>query len=61
MPQPKAESERTSFHERIFGKGSRPPQDRLGRGQTANDILPMPPAEGPPLPRGMGLKWPWKK
>lgn len=22
------------------------------------DFLPMPPGEGPPLPRGLGLKWP---
>ena len=21
------------------------------------DLLPMPPKEGPPLPRGMGIKW----
>ena len=24
------------------------------------DLLPMPPREGPPLPRGMGVKWPGK-
>lgn len=26
-----------------------------------DDILPMSPSEGPPLPRGLGLKWPWRK
>jgi hypothetical protein len=25
------------------------------------DLLPMSPEEGPPLPQGLGLKWPWKK
>ena len=24
------------------------------------DLLPMPPHEGPPLPRKMGIKWPGK-
>jgi len=24
-------------------------------------LLPMSPEEGPPLPRGLELKWPWKK
>ena len=57
----RSESERKSFHERIFGKGSTPPMERLGRGQAANDLLPMPPESGPPLPRALGLKWPWKK
>jgi len=57
----RTESERKSVHERIFGKGSTPPLDRLGRGQTVNDLLPMPPEQGPPLPRMLALKWPWKK
>jgi hypothetical protein len=25
------------------------------------DLLPMPPSEGPPLPKGMGVKWRGKK
>jgi len=58
MPNPRSESERLSFHEKIFGKGSLPPLERLGRGQTLNNILPMAPGEGPPLPRGLGIKWP---
>ena len=57
----RTESERLSFHERIFGKGSTPPLERLGRGQTVNDLLPMPPEQGPPLPRMLALKWPWNK
>jgi len=57
----RTESERKSVHERIFGKGSTPPSERLGRGQTVNDLLPMPPESGPPLPRALGLKWPWNK
>jgi len=60
-PMPRTEAERLSFHERIFGKGSTPPLERLGRGQTVNDMLPMPPEQGPPLPRALALKWPWKK
>jgi len=61
MSQPRTEEERKSFHEKIFGKGSTPPLERLKRGQTVNDMLPMPPDQGPPLPRGLLLKWPWKK
>ena len=57
----KTESERKSVHERIFGKGSTPPLERLGTGQAVNDLLPMPPEQGPPLPRMLALKWPWKK
>ncbi|GAI98859.1 unnamed protein product, partial [marine sediment metagenome] len=60
-PVPKTERERKSLHERIFGKGSTPPLERLGKGETLNDMLPMTPTDGPPLPRGLGLKWPWKK
>ena len=26
-----------------------------------NGMLPMPPGEGPPLPKFLALKWPWKK
>lgn len=26
-----------------------------------NDLMPMSPTEGPPLPKGLGLKWPWRK
>jgi len=58
---PRAEAERKSVHERIFGKGSTPPTERLGRGQVVNDLTPMSPEQGPPLPRKLGLKWPWQK
>lgn len=27
---------------------------------AVDDLLPMPPGEGPPLPKSLGLKWPWK-
>ena len=60
-PEMRTEEERKSFHERIYGKGSTPPSERLGRGQTVNDLMPMPPEQGPPLPRGLQLKWPWNK
>ncbi len=60
MPAPRTETERKSFHERIFGKGSTPPAERLGRGQVVNDLMPMPPESGPPLPRMFAIKWPWK-
>lgn len=60
-PVPKTEAERKAQHERIYGKGSAPPLERLGRGQTANDLLPMSPESGPPLPRALGIRWPWKK
>jgi len=33
----------------------------LEHGQTGNDLLPMPPESGPPLPRGLGIKWPRMK
>jgi len=61
MSAPRTEEARKSFHERIFGKGSTPPLERLGRGQTVNNMLPMSPESGPPLPRVLGLWWPWKK
>jgi len=57
----RTEEQRKSVHEKIFGKDSTPPLERLGRGQAANDLLPMPPEQGPPLPRMLALKWPWKK
>lgn len=57
----KTETERKSFHERIFGSGSTPPLERLKRGQTVNNLIPMSPELGPPLPRGLSLRWPWKK
>ena len=43
------------------GKGSSSPLERLGKGETLNNLLPMPPEEGPPLPRMLALRWPWKK
>jgi hypothetical protein len=55
------EAERKSLHERIFGKGSTPPLERLGKGETLNNLLPMSPTDGPPLPRVLALRWPWKK
>jgi len=60
-PMPRTESERLSFHETIFGKGSVPPLATLKRGMAVNKVLPMPPESGPPLPRALGLRWPWKK
>jgi hypothetical protein len=27
----------------------------------ASKALPMPPTEGPPLPRSLKLRWPWRK
>lgn len=61
MAKPRTPEERVAFHERIFGKGSTPPAQRLGRGQTVNDLMPMPPESGPPLPRMLKIRWPWKK
>ena len=26
-----------------------------------SDLSPMPPEEGRPLPRGLNVKWPWRK
>ena len=31
------------------------------KGENLENLLPMPPTEGPPLPRVMNIKWPWKK
>lgn len=28
---------------------------------NVNGMLPMSPSEGPPLPKFLALKWPWKK
>ncbi len=27
---------------------------------SANDLIPMSPTEGPPLPRALGIRWPWR-
>jgi hypothetical protein len=35
--------------------------EQLGTGETVNNLLPMPPQSGPPLPKGFGVQWPWKK
>ena len=61
MAKPRTEEERIAFHEKIFGKGSKPPLERLGLGQNTNDMMPMPPDSGPPLPKALGIRWPWKK
>ncbi len=37
------------------------PGREAGRGETLNKLLPMPPNEGPPLPKLLQVKWPWKK
>lgn len=41
----------------------KPPQflEKLQSNQTVDGLLPMNPAEGPPLPRILNLKWPWVK
>lgn len=33
----------------------------LGESDTINKLLPMTPEEGPPLPRVLQIRWPWKK
>jgi len=58
---PRTDVERAIQHEKIYGSGSIPPANRRGAGQITNDLLPMPPDSGPPLPRALGLRWPWKK
>jgi len=35
-----------------------PPSDNPGTGE---DYLPMPPGQGPPLPRSLGIQWPWRR
>lgn len=61
MAIPRTEAERQAYHERVYGKGATPPGERLGRGQAVNDLLPMSPNRGLPLPRFLNLKWPWIK
>jgi len=40
----------------------RPPLLKIGGlEEKAGGLLPMSPEEGPPLPRGLRLKWPWVK
>ena len=34
---------------------------REWREAKTKQIWPAPPSEGPPLPRGWGVRWPWKK
>jgi hypothetical protein len=34
--------------------------DKEKEQEGAQKYLPMPPAEGPPLPRALNIKWPWK-
>ena len=39
-------------------------EKRLPKLEVSKDIeklLPMPPESGPPLPRALNIKWPWKK
>jgi len=36
-------------------------KERLGKGETLNNLLPMAPEDGPPLPRMFALRWPWSK
>ena len=43
-----------NYAERLSKEGS------LKR-QTTNDLLPMAPDQGPPLPRGLNVRWPWRK
>ena len=35
--------------------------EEIGPNIGANDLLPMPPDQGPPLPRVLALRWPWSK
>lgn len=34
---------------------------KLEVGKDVEKLLPMPPAEGPPLPKALNIKWPWVK
>ncbi len=34
---------------------------RLEGGKTLENLLPMSPTEGPPLPKSLNIRWPWKK
>ena len=34
---------------------------KLEVGKTVEKLLPMPPQDGPPLPRVLNIQWPWKK
>jgi hypothetical protein len=42
-------------------KLGKPTLVRLEGQKTLENLMPMPPTEGPPLPRMLNLKWPWKK
>lgn len=61
MATPRTEAERAAQHRRLYGEGSKPPSERQGRGQIVNNLMPVPPSEGPPLPRALGIRWPGKK
>jgi hypothetical protein len=34
---------------------------KLEGGKTLENLLPMSPQEGPPLPRALKIRWPWVK
>ena len=54
----RTDEERQQRHKSIFGRDSSAPSVRKGLGQVVNDLIPMPPEQGPPLPRLLKIKWP---
>lgn len=71
---PRSDVERAARHygismeeaERKLGTGeitlpSRGVGLETGRAAGTEGLMPMSPEEGPPLPKFLGLRWPWKK
>ena len=44
----------------VFDYAERLSKEGSLKRQTTNDLLPMAPDQGPPLPRALNIKWPWK-
>ena len=42
-------------------KLGKPTLVKLEAQKTLENLMPMPPTEGPPLPRSLKIRWPWKK
>lgn len=61
MAKPGTKGELKGIQEQILNMGSKLLPAKLGSGKVINDLSPMPPDSGPPLPKALGLRWPWKK
>jgi len=59
MPEFDLQTQKQS--EEIKARLRAPALVKLDEESTLNKLLPSSPEEGPPLPRMLGIKWPWVK